>query len=914
MDAEAGFSSPTPTLSIFSFGRAELDEQRRELRVDGRAVALESKPYELLRVFLHHPGETLSKDELIDAVWPGRVVTEGVLAKCVTKLRGALGDDEQQIIRTLHGYGYRWTAQLSTRTASGVVPSPEPRAGDALPARPHWHLVRELGAGGFGTVWLVEHEKTRERRVFKFARDGGGLQALKREITLYRLLRDSLGEHAAIVRILDWNVEEPPYFIEAEYLAGGNLAGWCEARGGIVVVPRAARIELIACIADALAAAHTIGVLHKDLKPANVLIVADAPDNPEVRLADFGSGRALEPERLAALGITRLGMTENRADGDTTSGTLFYLAPELIAGGAATVRADIYALGVMLYQLLVGDFRRPLAPGWEREIDDELLREDISLAADFDPGRRLGDAAELARRLRSLSVRARQRADERAAAVLVVRQREQVASWRTRRRWLLALCGVFALASAVAVLLYLRAEREAATTRAVNDFLNDDLLAAANPYSNRVPDLRMREVLDRARETVGERFAGRPAEEAAIRTTLGRTYSGIGDHAETRAQLTRALALINALGGARGDDALQLRRSLADNEVEDTHYDEAEKAYSALAVDVASIHGADSAQALEIEAARGHLDVRRGKTEDAARRLESVLLPLREKEGAVSDAVLDATSDLGQAYRTMARFDDAEARFREVHGAYVTRFGAEHWKTLQALQDLAQLERARGNLDRAVEIERQVLAGREKAFGRTHEETQNALNELASMLQDQKNYAEAEPIFREVLATREKTLGERHERTRNSMNNLALVLSDSGRLDEAEVLFKRVLAIERELLGPDELDVLILEHNLAGLERDRGDFAQAESLSRDVIERTARTLPSERPENGLFLTGLGRTLQRQKRYEDAADVFARARVNLIAAYGPTHARVSRLTEMQTALYKEWGKPLPPDLH
>jgi tetratricopeptide (TPR) repeat protein len=123
-----------------------------------------------------------------------------------------------------------------------------------------------------------------------------------------------------------------------------------------------------------------------------------------------------------------------------------------------------------------------------------------------------------------------------------------------------------------------------------------------------------------------------------------------------------------------------------------------------------------------------------------------------------------------------------------------------------------------------------------------------------------------------------------------------------------------VLAIERDLLGPDELDVLILEHNLAGLERDRGDFAQAESLSRDVIERTARTLPSERPENGLFLTGLGRTLQKEKRYEDAADVFARARVNLVAAYGPTHARVSRLTEMQTALYKEWGRPLPADLH
>src|SRR5689334_16163869 len=99
MDAEAGALPPTPALSIFSFGRAELDEPRRELRVDGHPVALETKPYELLRVFLHHPGETPAKDELIEAVWPGRVVSEGVLARCVTKLRSALGDDEQQVIR-----------------------------------------------------------------------------------------------------------------------------------------------------------------------------------------------------------------------------------------------------------------------------------------------------------------------------------------------------------------------------------------------------------------------------------------------------------------------------------------------------------------------------------------------------------------------------------------------------------------------------------------------------------------------------------------------------------------------------------------------------------------------------------------------------------------------------------------------
>jgi non-specific serine/threonine protein kinase len=906
MDAAA------PALSIFSFGRAELDEPRRELRVDGRAVALETKPYELLRVFLRHPGETLSKDELIEAVWPGRVVTEGVLAKCVTKLRGALADDGQQVIRTVHGYGYRFVASLSTRAPAGGIASPTPRAGDALPARPHWHLVRELGQGGFGSVWLVEHDKTRERRVFKFAGDGAALQALKREITLYRLLHDTLGERAAIVRILDWNVDEPPYFIEAEYIAGGNLIEWCETQGGVATISREMRIELIARIADALAAAHAIGVLHKDLKPANVLIAGDAA-SPEVRLADFGSGRALEPERLAALGITRLGLTGNRADGDTTSGTLFYLAPELIAGGAATVGADIYALGVVLYQIIVGDFRQPLAPGWEREIDDELLREDISAAADLDPSRRLADAGELARRLRTLHERARARADERTAAAHALEARAQVARWRTRRQWLFVLCGVLAMASAVTVALYLRAEREAATTRAINAFLDDDLLAAANPYSNREPDLRVREVLDRASARVGERFAGRPAEEAAIRTTLGRTYAGIGDYAETRRQLSRALELVAASSGGKSGEALQLRRALADNDVEDTHYDDADKAYAALAADIAAVHGPDSDEAMTLGAARARLEMRRGHFEAAAKAIESALPRWRARFGESSDVVLDATAVLGQSYRNMARFDEAEAKSREVHEADVARFGATHWRTLQALQELAQIERARGHFDQAVALERQVLDGREKAFGRTHEETQNALNELASMLQDQKKFAEAEPIFREVLATREKTLGEQHEHTRNAMNNLALVLKQSGKLDEAEALYQRALAIERTLLGSDELDVLILEHNLAGLERERGDYPDAEALSRDVIERASRTLPAGRPETGLFLTGLGRTQQKVKHYEEAAATFMKARAILVGAYGPTHARVTKLTEMQAALYQEWGRPLPPEL-
>lgn len=127
---------------------------------------------------------------------------------------------------------------------------------------------------------------------------------------------------------------------------------------------------------------------------------------------------------------------------------------------------------------------------------------------------------------------------------------------------------------------------------------------------------------------------------------------------------------------------------------------------------------------------------------------------------------------------------------------------------------------------------------------------------------------------------------------------------------QAEPLFRRVLAIETQLLGPDDLQVLILMHNLAGLERDRRRYNDAESLHRDVIERATRTLAPERPERGLFLAGYARTLAAEKRYAEAADAFEQARSILVAAYGPTHARVVKLDEMRGGLYKEWGKPVP----
>jgi eukaryotic-like serine/threonine-protein kinase len=427
------------------FGAVILDERTLELTVAGEVMAIERKPLELLLFLLNHAGEVVTKDEILEAVWPGRILSESVLTKAVAKLREALRDETQDVIRTQHGYGYRLVAQVEVEASKA---SPPPRfdfkPGDHPPQRPLWNLVRRLGTGGHGEAWLARHAKTKEERVFKFALDAAALAALKREITLYRLLIESLGDRAGVVPILDWNLEEAPYFTEAEYAGGGSLVTWAESQGGLGNIPLDTRIALIAQAADKLAAAHSVGVLHKDLKPSNIFVdgspaaeTRDAAQGVRIKLADFGSGGVLDPRRLEQMGITRLGFTKTVARSDTTSGTPIYLAPEVIAGQPFTVQADIYALGVMLYQLAVGDLHRMLAPGWEKDVPDELLRDDIMASAAGNPGQRLKDAALLSQRLRTLPARRAQRAAEAAARGKAEKQQRAIERFKSRV-WLIA--------------------------------------------------------------------------------------------------------------------------------------------------------------------------------------------------------------------------------------------------------------------------------------------------------------------------------------------------------------------------------------------------------------------------------------------------------------------------------------------
>ncbi|HET9159549.1 MAG TPA: winged helix-turn-helix domain-containing protein, partial [Caulobacteraceae bacterium] len=331
---------------VWRFAGCELDESRWRLSVHGKPVELEIKPLELLMELLRRPGEVLTKSELMEAVWPAIIVVEGSLTTAISKLRKALGDDDQSLIVTVPRIGYRLAAPVEAVIAEPVVPDELTlKAGQVAPGRPQWRLVRALGQSRANEVWLARHDKTGAQRVFKFANDAVFLRNLKREVAVSRLISASLGERRDFAPALEWNFDIQPFFVEIDY-RGEDLPAWAEGEGGLSAVPLAARIDLAAQVAATVAAAHGLGVLHQDLKPSNVVV---RPQGAGwcAAVVDFGSAEVVDAVRLSDLNITFEEFGAEPGSSPGRGGTPLYLAPERLAGAPPSMRGDVYSLGVM---------------------------------------------------------------------------------------------------------------------------------------------------------------------------------------------------------------------------------------------------------------------------------------------------------------------------------------------------------------------------------------------------------------------------------------------------------------------------------------------------------------------------------------------------------------------------------------
>lgn len=536
------------------FADAEFDEAAGQLAVAGEPVEIEPRPLRLLGELLRRADDVVARDELLDTVWFDRVTTDHVLASAVSKLRAALGPLAGERIVTVPRVGYRLLgpvqrAQAPTR-ARGLV------AGEPVPGRDGWLLETLLGSSADAPVWRARHARLGHTHVFKFALHAARLSALQREYTLYRVLHRELGPRDDIAQVLSANFEHAPCFLECAD-GGQHLLDWSLEAGRLAAMPLDDRLALFVQIAAAVAAAHSVGVLHKDLKPRNVIVAAvpGAPARWRARLTDFGSGQLTDPGRLAALQLTALGMTQAQgAVSDARSGTYLYMAPECLAGARPTVQSDVFALGVLLYQLLAGDLQKPLNTGWQRDIADTLLCEDIAAATEGAPAQRLPSVAALVERLSTRAARSEQRAAQQAQAQEQQRLAAAARLAAARRPWivvagmvLVAALGVSTWQQRVAARAQQAAEAAAREAVAVRDFLALDVLSSADvTRAGASRPTTLNDVLQRAAKGAAGRFREQPLLEAALRRQLARAFQRLGNTGDTKRQADAARALYAA--------------------------------------------------------------------------------------------------------------------------------------------------------------------------------------------------------------------------------------------------------------------------------------------------------------------------------------------------------------------------------
>jgi DNA-binding winged helix-turn-helix (wHTH) protein len=300
----------------YRFGRVEFDSARFELRVAGRIVVVQRRPLEVLALLLERAGEIVTKEELIERVWQGRPLVDNVLASALTRLRGALAEDAAAIM-THHRVGYRFCGIVERVAVQTPLSELRLRSGDPVPGR-RTFVLDVLLDGTENEIWLARHASSDERRMYKLCADPHALPVLEREVTRMRALQQQLGARTDFVRLLDWNFDTPPFFLEYEY--GGECLARRALRGEQVAnLPLDVRLDLLLRVADALAAVHSVNVLHEGLTPAAVLIGDDPARGVQcVRLTGFGVDAHLSAGEVA-----------------------LYRAPELFIGGAPTPQSDV---------------------------------------------------------------------------------------------------------------------------------------------------------------------------------------------------------------------------------------------------------------------------------------------------------------------------------------------------------------------------------------------------------------------------------------------------------------------------------------------------------------------------------------------------------------------------------------------
>jgi len=735
-----------------------------------------------------------------------------------------------------------------------------------------YRILRLVGEGGMGSVYEAEQEQPRRAVALKVIKQG-----LADPELLWRFRQESQAlarlQHPGIAQIYEAGAEESgaglqPFFA-MEFIRGRPLLQYAAEHE----LNMAQRLELMAKICDAVHHAHQRGLIHRDLKPGNILV----DDTGQPKILDFGVARVTDSDVQAT----------QQTDVGQLVGTLAYMSPEQVLADPLELdtRSDVYALGVILYQLLAGrlpynisrkvheaaraiqeDDPTPLSSIHRRYRGD--VETIVAKALEKDKTRRYASAADLAADIRRFLQ------DEPIVARPPSATYQLQKFARRHKAVVTAAAVVFAvlvagiIVSTREVVLVRRAEQ---TAEAVNDFLRNDLLAQASvakqsrPGTKPDPHLEVRTALDRAAARIAGKFDRQPAVEAAIRETIGQTYKDLGLYSEARKHLERALELYRSALGVENPRTLSIMRLL------------------------------------------GGTAQLQGKYKEADALLNQTLQIQRRVLGPAHEETLGTTNNLAIIYQFEGKYTQAEALHRQTLDVRRRTLGPEHLDTLASMNNLADTYVRQGKYPEAAALVSQTLEVKRRVLGPEHPDTLNSMIGLGVAYLQQGKYPQAAALQSETLEIQRRVLGPEHPDTLASLNNLANSYYQQGKYSQAEDLHRQALEIKRRILGPEHPDTLVSMTNLADTYTQQRKYAAAEPLFSQILELSRRKLGAENQYTLSFLSDLAAMYQRQGKYDKAETVAAQCLAGERRTFGAATPDTMDTAADLALAYQDQGK-------
>jgi len=755
--------------------------------------------------------------------------------------------------------------------------TPKPRPPREPPSElAGFKILRLLGEGGMGVVYEAEQSQPIRRRV--------ALKVLKADYSSHDIVarfeaeRQALAvmDHSGIAKVFEAGVteDERPYFV-MELVRGADIREYCDGRQ----VPLPQRLALMVEVCQAVQHAHLKGVIHRDLKPSNVL-VSEEDGKPQIKVIDFGLAKAVGHRLTDTTLVTQFGQAV---------GTPAYMSPEQaeMSGLDVDTRTDIYSLGVMLYELVVG--RLPVDPselGYPAFIARLMLRDTdaptpstrfssleqhyqsaiakfrasdparlkkelggdlgavIMKAIDKDRNQRYDTANGLAMDLR------RHLADEPVVARPphpVYRLQKFV---RRNRAAVVAVAAIFVALVAGAILATVglvratraesaarvaqdKAEREAATATEVSDFLIG-LFEVSDPSEARGNAVTAREILDRGAERIETELSGQPRVQTRLLHTMAQVYQSLGLYPEARRLAEKSLADRRA---AFPDSSILVATALND---------------------------------------LGTVVENQGQYDEAVGYLQEALAILDSASGVEPVRIGEVLTNLASVYVKQAKYREALPIYNRALDLKEQQLGPDDPEVATTLYNMAVLERRLKEYDSSAVLFRRALAIRERALGPDDPAVSRTLNGLANTYVAMERYDSAEALLRTAVQQKETNLGPDHPQLANSVNNLGILFAQQGKLDSARPYFERALAIRVKTLGPDHPDLAASYNNLGLLLRDLGDYPASEDAFRRSIAIAEKALGPNHPNVGETLENYARLLRMMDRAAEAQRLDRRA--------------------------------------